>query len=171
MIQTLPYEIQNKIFYYVPGYISKHDLIGKITMMKLKELFHKQLPDYIWWRNIWTETLFYNISSIQKWCNYLFFVTIHERKGMCPNELVFFLTCCWELVYHLHDESIEHYGYDVNIHIANHFLRYMYRDTPWVLRKRRQNRQIHYITYEQFTDTYKKWKGWDETQKCLVQYL
>ena len=167
MIRTLPNEIQNKIFYYVPGYISTQDLMRIITIRKLKSI----LPLNIWWRNIWSERLLYKISNTKNWCNYVFYVITHNRKGLSPDEMVFFLLCCWEIVYYLHNESTSHYGASVNVHIANNFLRYMYRDTPWVLRKRRQKTQIHYITYSQFSDTYKKWKGWDETQKNLVHYL
>ena len=131
------------------------------------------LPPYIWWSdNLWNMPELYQITKSDRWCKDLFEFVVKDRRGMCPREVPLFLVYCWEIVYYLKDDkNMNHYGGDVNMLIAQRFVKSIYRTTPWVLRERRNRTQIFYIDYHKFFTSYKAWIPWDDTQRCLKDYL
>ena len=196
MIDTLPKDIQNKIFFYVGGNITRDDVAAKIMSMKIgkrlnierlnrdreqaEELSTWQhggvapsaLPPYIWWyETLWNMPQLYQITKSDRWCKDLFEFVVRDRMGMCPRELPLFLIYCWEIMYYLKNDDIDYYGARVTQWIAQRFVKSIYRTTPWVLRKRRSQLQIHFIDYDKFSAAYKHWIPWDDTQRYLKDYL
>ena len=184
MIHTLPKEIQNKIFLYVGGKISRDDVASKVMSRKIGKSLenvsidhllqdNETLPPYIWWSDhLWNMPELYQITKSDRWCKDLFEFVVRNRRGMCPRELPLFLVYCWEIVYYLKDDrDMTHYGGDIDMLIARRFVERMYWATPWVLRERRNKTQIFYIDYDKFSTTYKNWTPWDDTQRCLREYL
>lgn len=120
MIDTLPTEIQNKIFYYIGGDITDNDILFQKKFIETKTRVRRvcrlyipymaslnigwNVEDHTMSRKLLTECTKAHYGD-SDWCKVVFYNMKKGRQGITVGEIIEYLVFCFYNVVHIHEEE------------------------------------------------------------------